>query len=167
VTAAPPANEPDLRGLRFEIEEFNTAYAEALDRGELERWTGFFTATALYRITPRENADAGLPAALVYCEGLGMIKDRAYAILHTTMYAPRHFQHFVSNTAVLGIEPDGAIRARSNYLLLETLVDGRTHIHQSGRYHDKFVRAGARLLLAERDCVYDTLMVANSLVYPV
>jgi anthranilate 1,2-dioxygenase small subunit len=57
--------------------------------------------------------------------------------------------------------------ASSNYLLLQTLMEGPTTIHQSGRYIDTFVRCGGRLLLRERQCIYDTLIVANDLVYPV
>lgn len=59
-----------------------------------------------------------------------------------------------------------ASRRRPN-LLLQTLVDGPTTVHQSGRYFDTFVRRGDRLLIQERQCVYDTLLIANDLVYPV
>jgi anthranilate 1,2-dioxygenase small subunit len=156
----------DTTSLRLEIEDFNTLYAEHLDAGNLDAWIELFTDVAFYRITARENADAGLPAGIVYCEGKGMLKDRAFAIANTAMYAPRHWQHFVTNTRVLSIEPDGTIRARSNYLILETLEDGRTLIHQSGTYHDRFVRVNAELRLQERDCVYDTQMIKTSMVYP-
>ncbi len=60
-----------------------------------------------------------------------------------------------------------AIKAQSNYLLLQTLVDGPTTIQQSGRYYDTFVRANGRLLLKERQCIYDTVLIANDLVLPV
>ena len=66
------------------------------------------------------------------------------------------------------LEAKGAtIKAQSNYLLLQTLVDGPTTIQQSGRYYDTFVRVGGRLLLKERQCVYDTVLIANDLVLPV
>jgi 3-phenylpropionate/cinnamic acid dioxygenase small subunit len=82
------------------------------------------------------------------------------------MYAPRTLQHFVSNVRVL--EANAAhIKAQSNYLLLQTLVDGPTTIQQSGRYYDTFVRANGRLLLKERQCIYDTVLIANDLVLPV
>ncbi len=51
--------------------------------------------------------------------------------------------------------------------MLQTLVDERTTLHQAGRYYDRFVRAGRRLLLRERHCVYDTLLIDNALVMPV
>ena len=94
-----------------------------------------------------------------------MLRDRAFAIAKTQMFAPRYLQHMVANVRVLtAAEP---IKAQANYLLLQTLMEGPTTIHQAGRYYDSFVRVDGRLLLKERQCVYDTLLIANDLVYPV
>ena len=46
-------------------------------------------------------------------------------------------------------------------------MEGPTTIHQAGRYYDTFVRANGGLLLKERQCVYDTVLIANDLVLPV
>lgn len=160
----PPAAR-ETRELRMEIEEFHADYCWTLDCGDVERWPEYFADDAVYRITARENADAGLPVGLVYADSKAMIRDRAFAIRHTQMYAPRSMQHFVTNVRVL--QAKGAVKAQSNYLLLQTLVDGPTTIHQAGRYYDTFVRAGGRLLIKERQCVYDTVLIANDLVLPV
>lgn len=169
-----PVDAKSVRELRLEIEEFHTEYGHVLDSGQLLRWVDFFAEDALYRITARENADAGLRVGLVYAEGRGMIRDRAFAIQHTQMFAPRSMQHFTSNVRVIAVEGVGGearVKAQTNYLLLQTLVDGPTTIHQAGRYYDTFVRAdanpNARLLISERQCVYDTVLIANDLVYPV
>ena len=157
-----------VREVRLEIEEFHAEYCHTLDSGALENWPNYFTEDAVYRITARENADAGLPVGLVYADSRAMIRDRAFAIKHTQMFAPRYMQHFVSNVRVVAVGgADGPLKAQSNYLLLQTLVDGPTTLHQSGRYYDTFVRVDDRLLLKERQCVYDTLLIANDLVYPV
>jgi 3-phenylpropionate/cinnamic acid dioxygenase small subunit len=161
-----PADPRETRELRLEIEEFHADYCWTLDCGDVERWPEYFTDDAVYRITARENADAGLPVGLVYADSKAMIRDRAFAIKHTQMYAPRTLQHFVSNVRVLQAKGD-AIKAQSNYLLLQTLVDGPTTIQQSGRYYDSFVRAGGKLKLKERQCIYDTVLIANDLVLPV
>ena len=166
-----PAVEPlapeAARALRLEIEEFHAAYCAALDEGRLAEWPSFFSDDALYRITARENEDAALPVGLVYCEGAGMLRDRVLALTKTAMYAPRYLQHHVSNVRVLGRDAAGAIVARANYLLLQTLVDEKTTLQQAGRYLDRFARREGRLLLCERHCVYDTLLIDNSLVMPV
>jgi 3-phenylpropionate/cinnamic acid dioxygenase small subunit len=162
-TAVPPA---EARAWRFDIEAFNTEYAAVLDAGKVEDWPAFFTDDALYRITGRENADAGLPVGLVYCEGMGMLKDRALAISTTMMFAPRYLQHHTTNVRVLSVDSDGAA-ATTNYALYETLVDERTRLQQVGRYYDRFVRRDGRLLLKERHVVYDSLMIDTALIYPV
>ncbi len=159
-----------VRELRFEIEEFHSEYGNTLDRGDLDNWVSYFAEDALYRVTARENADAGLRVGLVYAEGRGMIRDRAFAILRTQMFAPRYMQHFTSNVRVLevtGSGEGGTVKSQTNYLLLQTLVDGPTTIHQAGRYYDTFVREKGKLLIRERQCVYDTVLIANDLVYPV
>ncbi|HUK58742.1 MAG TPA: aromatic-ring-hydroxylating dioxygenase subunit beta [Stellaceae bacterium] len=160
---APPAAELLLR---LEIEAFHGAYCAALDEGRIADWPRFFTLDALYRITARENEEAGLPVGLVYCEGRAMLEDRALALAKTEMFAPRYLRHYVSNVRVLGSDA-GVISAAANYLVLQTLVDRPTTIHQAGRYHDRFVRDGGHLLLRERHCVYDTLVIDNALVLPV
>lgn len=165
----PPEADMDarqLRELRLEIEEFNASYCEALDRMAIEEWPEFFTEDGVYRITARENAEAGLPVGLVYAEGKAMLKDRAFAIARTQMFAPRYLRHFVTNTRVAGVDR-GLIDAHANYMLLQTLMEGPTTIQQAGVYNDTFARVDGRLKLKRRDCVYDTLLIANDLVYPV
>jgi anthranilate 1,2-dioxygenase small subunit len=153
--------------LRAEIEAFHAEYCAALDENRLEDWVDFFTPDAVYRITSRENVESELPVGLVYCEGAGMLRDRALAIAKTAMYAPRYLQHQVGNIRILGVSGDGIVSAQANYLLFQTLVDEKTTIHQVGRYFDRFERAKAGLLLCERHCVYDSLLLDNSLVLPV
>lgn len=161
----PPDSE--LRELRLEIEAFNAEYAHVLDEGDLETWPDFFTDDALYRITGRENADAGLPLGLIYCDGKGMLRDRVRAILKTTMHAPRYLRHYCSNLRITGVDSDGTIHASANYLVIETLMEDDSRILQAGRYQDTFVRRDTRLLIQERHCIYDTLTIPNALIYPV
>ena len=156
----------ELRELRLEIEEFNTEYARVLDEGDLETWPDFFTNDGLYRITSRENADDDLPIGLIYCDGRGMLVDRIRAILKTITHEPRYLRHFNSNVQVSGID-DGRVSSGSNYLVVETLMEGGTNIFQSGRYEDTFVRVDGALRLAARHCIYDTLLITNALVYPI
>ena len=150
-----------------EIEEFNNEYCAVLDANMVEEWPLFFTDDCLYRITSRENAELHLPVGLVYAEGKAMLIDRAVAIAKTQMFAPRYMLHFISNTRVLDMLPDGQIIAEANFLLLQTLVEGATSIHMAGKFYDRFVRESEHLLLKERQVIYDTTLIANDLVYPI
>jgi len=154
--------------LHREVEDFNAAYAAALDEGRLNDWSEMFTDDAFYVIISRENADRGMPVGLVYCENKGMIQDRAFAVEKTEMFAPRYLRHIIGNTQVLGEEHNGDIRARANYVVVQVLFDRpEAKLHQVGVYHDKFRRVGGELKLAERRCVYDNLLVDNALCLPV
>jgi len=161
-------NTAELRELRFEIEEFNVEYARVLDEFDLVRWAeDFFTEDAFYRVTGRENFEVGLPIGLIYCEGKLMLKDRAFATLEATMFAPRYLLHMNCNVRVTQVDADEAVHAESTYMVFETLVGDKTRIFQAGRYIDTFVREAGRLRLKKRDCVYDTLIIPNSMIFPV
>lgn len=153
--------------LRLELEEFHVAYAQALDAGDIARWPDFFTDDALYRITGRDNADRGLPLGLIYCDGKKMMKDRVQATLRTTTFEPRFLRHYISNLSLDEVRADGAIKARANYLVVQTLMEEKTELFQAGHYQDTFVRRDGRLLLRERHCVYDSLTIPNALIYPI
>ncbi|VVD63010.1 ring-hydroxylating dioxygenase subunit beta [Pandoraea aquatica] len=151
---------------RAAVEDFHAEYCAVVDGGDIERWPEFFTENCIYRVTELENATCGLPVGLVYAEGRDMLHDRAVAISRTQMFAPRSMLHFVSNVRILSAD-DEEIVAQSNYMLLQTLVEGATTLHQAGRLFDRFARNGNILLLKERQAVYDTAMIANDLAYPV
>jgi anthranilate 1,2-dioxygenase small subunit len=166
----PATNDRRIEALLLhrEIEEFNTAYAAALDEQRLDDWAEMFTDDAFYVVISRENADRGMPVGLIYCENKGMIHDRAFALKNTEMFAPRYLRHIVGNLQVLGAEANGEIRARANYVVMQVLFDRPdAKLHQVGVYHDRFRWVGDRLKLAERRCVYDNLLVDNALCLPV
>lgn len=165
--AASKADPAVCRELRLDLEAFHAEYCAVLDNNEVEKWPDFFCEDALYRVTARENAERNLPVGLVYAEGRDMMMDRATAIAHTQMFAPRYTQHMVSNLRIVEVHDDGRIEAEANFLLLQTLVEGPSTVHLTGRYYDTFLRQGGRLLLQERQVVYDTAILANDLVYPV
>ena len=163
----PSIDAASARELRTLVEEFNTEYCAILDAREIEKWPEFFTEDAVYRVTARENADANLPVGLVYCEGRPMMHDRAVAIARTQMFAPRNTIHMCSNVRVMSQEAGKSFTAQTNFMLLQTLVEGPTTIHLAGRYYDRFVLENGKLRLAERQVVYDTTVIATDLVYPV
>lgn len=154
--------------LRHEIETFNVRYAATLDEQRLSDWTEMFTEDATYVILSRENFDRNMPVGLIYCEGRGMIRDRAFALSETAMFAPRYLRHIIGNLEVQTEEHDGTIKARANYVVFQVLFDRPdATLHQVGVYHDVFRRENGVLKLADRRCVYDNLLVPNALCLPV
>jgi len=164
--AADPRLEAIL--LRHEIEAFNTAYATALDEQRLMDWVKLFTDDALYVVLSRENFERNLPVGVIYCDSKGMIRDRAFALQETAMFAPRYLRHMISNLSLGQRVDDGTITARANYVVLQVLLDRPdATLHQVGTYYDKFRRTADGLRLAERRCIYDNLLVPNALCVPV
>ena len=152
--------------LQHEIEAFNAAYAAALDDQRLMDWAEMFTDDAFYVVISRENADRDLPVGLIYCESKKMIRDRAFALLETSMFAPRYLRHMIANPVVSS--QNGVVTARANYVVLQVLFDRPdAKLHQVGVYQDKFRRVQGKLKLAERRCIYDSLLIDNALCLPV
>jgi anthranilate 1,2-dioxygenase small subunit len=155
--------------LAHEVDQFNAAYAAALDELRLFDWVEMFTDDAMYNNLSRENADANLPVGLIYCENKNMLHDRAFALKNTEMFAPRYLRHIIGNLQIFANSAeDREFRARANYVVIQVLHDRATPtVHQVGVYYDVFRRVGDALKLAERKCVYDNLLVDNALCIPV
>jgi salicylate 5-hydroxylase small subunit len=152
--------------LRDEIEALYADYAEALDDNELERWPDFFTEDCLYKLVPRENWERDLPIALMLCESKGMLRDRVTAVRNTALYAPRSFRHLIGPFRIAAETPE-RIRVRASYVVFQTLVDDLTRIQNAGKYLDLVVRTAEGLRFREKICVFDSVLVPNSLIYPV
>ena len=154
----------DRAALRLEVEDLYADYAAALDDGELERWPELFTAECLYEIVPRENFDRGLPLALMRCESRGMLRDRVAALRQASVYAPRALRHLVSGIRIAGA--GDVFDVRASYAVFETPLDEETRVLNVGRYLDKVTRDEGRLRFVEKRCVFDSVLVPGSLVYP-
>ena len=152
--------------LRLEIEDLLQAYGAALDHDELEQWPQFFTDDCFYQVIPRENYDRGLPLALIRCESKSMLEDRVYAIRETLMYEPRYVRHLISGVRITGQDEHG-IMAEANYAVFETPLHELTRVFNVGRYLDRIVREDGVLKFAEKHCVFDSLLVPNSIVIPI
>ena len=151
--------------LRLAVEQLYADYAACLDEERFEEWPEFFTDPCLYKIVPRENFERGLPLATWLCESRGYLADRVTAIRKTAVYAPRYVRRMVSGMRVLGWT-DAVLEVRASYLAVETLQDELTRVFNAGQYRDKLVVDGGALRFREKVCIFDSLLVPNSLIYP-
>jgi salicylate 5-hydroxylase small subunit len=152
--------------LRLEIEDLYARYIACVDGGALEHWPDFFTEDCVYRLVPRENHERGLPLATLAFESKGMLRDRVYGVTQTLFHQPYYQRHILSGLAVRG-EAAGRIHCEVNYLVLRTRVQETPEILNAGRSYDQMVREGGVLKFAERVCVFDTELIANSIIYPI
>jgi len=151
--------------LRLAVEQLYADYAACLDEERFEDWPEFFSDPCLYKIVPRENFERGLPLATWLCESKGYLADRVTAIRKTAVYAPRYVRRVVSGIRVLGWT-DAVLEVRASYLAVETLQDELTRVFNAGQYRDKLVVDGGKLKFREKLCIFDSILVPNSLIYP-
>jgi salicylate 5-hydroxylase small subunit len=152
--------------LQLEIDQLNAAYAATLDERRFDEWPGFFLPEGVYRVQARENFDRGLPLALIALESQGMMKDRVYGVTQTIYHGPYYTRHVLSPAQVLG-EERGLVRAQTHYAVFRTRPGDASEVYNVGRYLDEIVRTPAGLRFGSRQCVYDSEMVLNSLIYPI
>jgi 3-phenylpropionate/cinnamic acid dioxygenase small subunit len=150
---------------RLELEDLYAEYVAALDEERFEDWVELFTDDCLYRIVPRENAERGLPVAVMHCEDKGYLRDRVVAIRKTGVYAPRYIRRMVSNIRLLGWQDD-LLRVRARYAAFETLQDELTRVFSVGEHRDRVAVIDGHLRFREKLVIFDSELIPNSLIYP-
>ena len=155
--------------LHYAVEDLIHAYVQCIDDDRLEEWPDFFTEDCLYQIVPRENADQGLPIAVMYCDSRGMLQDRVVAHRKANLFAPHLYRHLVSALRVTD-QDKGMVTARSNYAVFRTALDpinyGTTEVYSVGEYRDKIVFINGVAKFQERIIIVDTSRIQSLLVTP-
>jgi salicylate 5-hydroxylase small subunit len=141
-------------------------YAAALDNNELDKWPGFFTEQCVYKVQPRENFERGYPLATLSFESRGMLKDRVYGVTETIFHDPYYQRHVVGMPRILEADAQ-RIRAEANYAVFRTKPDDLSTVFNVGRYIDTIRYTDDGLRFESRICVFDSEMIANSLIYPI
>ena len=152
--------------LNHKIQTLNNAYALSLDQDDLNAWLSFFSETCLYRIISRENHELNMPIAVWHSDSKAMLRDRVLALKDSTLYRPRYLRHLISGVTINQIKDD-VIYSQANVLIAETVVDYKTQILLSGRYLDEIVLEDVQYRFRNRVCIYDSILLPTSLVYPV
>ena len=152
----------------FELLNLYSDYAMVCDSDEWEKWPEFFMEDGTYRLQPRENFEQGLPLCLLALESKAMIKDRVYGVKETLYHDPYYQRHIVGTPRLLSISTNGErIHAEANYTVIRNKFDGDSTILSVGYYSDDIVRTPDGLKFQSRLCVYDSEMIANSIIYPI
>lgn len=141
-------------------------YASAVDSGHWDLWPEFFTEQCVYRLQPRENHERGFPLATLSFSSKGMLKDRVYGIKETLFHDPYYQRHIVGTPAVRSTE-GGQFRCEANYAVFRTKLSDASTVFNVGRYLDTVVRTPDGFKFASRECIYDSEMIPNSIIYPI
>jgi len=141
-------------------------YASAVDSGNWDLWPEFFTEQCSYRLQPRENHERGFPLATLAFTSKGMLKDRVYGIKETLFHDPYYQRHIVGTPVVRSAEP-GRFQCEANYAVFRTKLSDASTVFNVGRTIDTVVRTPEGLKFASRECIYDSEMIPNSIIYPI
>ena len=141
-------------------------YASAVDSGHWDLWPEFFTEQCVYRLQPRENFERGFPLATLSFTSKGMLKDRVYGIKETLFHDPYYQRHIVGPPVLRGID-DGRLLCEANYAVFRTKLSDASTVFNVGRYIDTVVRTPRGLKFESRECIYDSEMIPNSIIYPI
>ena len=150
-----------------ELVQLYADYAAAVDSGQWDLWPDFFTDDCSYRLQPRENHERGFPLATLSFDSKGMLKDRVYGIRETLFHDPYYQRHVVGAPVVRKVHDDGRIHSEANYAVFRTKLSDASTVFNVGRYLDVVVRTPQGLKFASRECIYDSEMIPNSIIYPI
>jgi salicylate 5-hydroxylase small subunit len=148
------------------LTQLHADYASAVDAGRWDDWVDLFTDDCVYRVQPRENHERGFPLATMSLTSKGMLKDRAYGIRETLFHDPYYQRHVVGLPVVREVTPN-RIRCEANYAVFRTKLSELSTVYNVGRYLDVVERTPQGLKFAVRECIYDSEMIPNSLIYPI
>jgi salicylate 5-hydroxylase small subunit len=97
-----------------------------------------------------------------------MIQDRVYGEKETLYHDPYYLRHIVGTPRIVSTDDKAqCIVSEANYAVIRTKFDGDSTILSAGYYHDVVVRTPQGLKFQSRLCVYDSEMIANSIIYPI
>jgi anthranilate 1,2-dioxygenase small subunit len=94
-----------------------------------------------------------------------MLVDRVVALRHANIYAKHYYRHVLSNVNVKGLDGDELV-VQSNYVVLQTLVEGDTRVFNAGKYLDRMVATPDGWRFKSKVVVFDTYRIPNLLVTP-
>ena len=150
----------------YAITQFYARYASIVDAADWDLWPELFTDDCVYRLQPRENHERGLPLATLAFTSRAMLLDRVYGIKETLFHDPYYQRHIISSPIVQHAATD-RWDCESNYALFRTKLSDTTTVFNVGRSFDTIVRINDCLRLSRRECIYDSEMIPNAIIYPI
>ncbi|MDP6872477.1 MAG: aromatic-ring-hydroxylating dioxygenase subunit beta [Alphaproteobacteria bacterium] len=154
--------KPDTHGV---VSNLLAEYAACIDADELERWPGFFTEQAHYRITTEFNHARELPVGIIDARNRNMLEDRVASLRKANIYEPQRYRHIISAVRLTGEDGD-TVRAEASFMVVRTMIDGSQDLFLSGRYLDKIDLSDTRPLFLDKLVILDSDKIDTLLAIP-
>lgn len=140
-------------------------YGALLDLAKYDEWLDLFAAECSYHVMPRENAERGLPAGLIYCDSRAVLEDRIRALQEANKYNIHSDRHLTGLPRLLGAGAGGTL-IEAPFAVYQTDQDGETRLFATGLYRDRLETAGHGLKIRDKLVLLDTFAVPSLLATP-
>ena len=150
---------------QFNIQNLHARYASTIDNDRLEEWPNYFTEDCHYRITTKEDFEAGLSLGIIYATTRNMLIDRVTALRDANIYEAQNYRHILSIPIIIP-DVENILRVETNFLVIRIMHDGDSILFATGRYLDQVLRVGSDLYFRERIVVTDSRKFDTLLAIP-
>lgn len=151
---------------RMAIHDLYAAYASALDDDRLDDWLDLFSSTCSYRVVPRDNADLGLPLALLLCESRAMLQDRVLSLREANEYSLHTDRHLFSGVWVRE-RNDDLVQVEASFAVFQSDSEGNTELYVVGRYRDEVFLSGGQAFFQSKTIILDTFCIPHAISTPI
>lgn len=152
--------------LRDKLQGLIDDCAYALDDEDIDRWPSFFTESAVYHVTTKENHRDGLPIGVIRCVGRGMMFDRVKAFHTANIFEPHSYNHLLGRPVFSMGPAPGTYLSRCNFQIVRIMQDGRSELYATGKYLDTIVLEQGQSKFQERIVVIDSRHIDILMVIP-
>jgi len=150
---------------RHRIHDLLAEYGALLDAARYDDWLVLFADACSYQVVPRENADAGLPAALIFCDTRAVLEDRIRALQEANKFNIHSDRHLIGLPRITG-DGAGEIGVETPFAVFQTDQEGETRLFATGLYRDRLVTVGGALKIRDKLVLLDTFAVPSLLATP-
>lgn len=155
--------------LTHQISSLYNSYNQSLDDGQIRDWPAYFVEDCLYRVTTKENVENGYSLNLIYCRGIGMLRDRALSLSKAVFFRERQQRRLMSGLTIESNNSysEEAYNCRSNFFVSECCEENPSSFMVIGESKDTFIKTSEGFKISERLCIIDGGTLPGSLVYPI
>jgi anthranilate 1,2-dioxygenase small subunit len=140
-------------------------YARAIDTDQLERWPDFFEAACTYKVTSRENVEAGYSFGVIYADSRAMLQDRVKSLRDANVYEGQTYRHVIGRPWVTQVDGE-TVHAETSFMVVRVMRDGQTTLFATGIYKDVLRVAPDAIRLRERIVICDSSRVDTLMALP-
>ena len=149
---------------RLALYDLYAAYGGLIDAAEWDAWLDLFAAACRYQIIPRENAELGLPAGLIFCDSRAVLEDRIMALREANKYNIHWDRHVIGLPRIL--DAGGEISVQAPFAVYQSDQEGSSRLFATGLYRDRIISEGDHLKFRDKMVLLDTFAVPSLLATP-